>query len=165
MDWQFPPFPFGIEVRTSTLIFSAIVLGGVAWRTRSPLRGFVALAAWISAYEVLYSWTEVLLGRWGILNALSICALLGWVVLALWMGHRPSWPWLVVFIVLWMIWIALGFHANVHGGRPSFSLLQEVMNVATKSALAIAYLVGSPGIQKQHVEEVIDRDGGRVPVG
>jgi SAM-dependent methyltransferase len=143
--WQFPPLPLGLEVRTSTLLMSAVVFGLAAWRTRSPWRGFVVLAAWISAYELLHVGTKVVLGRWPVIYLIGTTGMLGWVLLALWMGHRPSWPWLLVFTLSWAAWIAAGFHANLRHD-PTFDPLQEAFNVVTKTALGLAYAFGSmPG--------------------
>jgi hypothetical protein len=140
--WQFPTLPLGLEIRTSTLVMAALVFGVVSWRTRSPWRGFVAQSAWISAYEILYVGTQVALGEVAPLWWFPASGMLGWVVLAAWMGHRPSRIWIAVFTALWIAWILAGFHANDHGLRPPFSVSQEVLNVATKTALGFAYLSG-----------------------
>jgi len=142
--WQFPSLPFGLEVRTSTLLMSLVVFALVSWRARSLWLGFVVLAAWISAYEVLYTATGAALGRWRFVDFLPTTGMLGWVLLSLWMGHRPSWPWLLLFALSWLVWIAAGFHANDHGLRPgpAISALQEALNVVTKTALGLAYALG-----------------------
>jgi hypothetical protein len=143
--WQFPNLPFGLEVRTTTLVMSVAVFSVVSWRTHSWWRGFVVLAAWISAYEVIYTSTGAALGRWRFVDFLPTTGMLGWVFLALWMGHRPNWTWLGIFAVSWVVWIAFGFHANDHGLRPgpAISPLNEILNIATKTALGLAYLFGS----------------------
>jgi hypothetical protein len=143
--WQFPSLPFGLEVRTTTLLMSAAIFAVISWRTRSLWRGFVVLAAWISAYEVIYTATGWLVGHWTFLDFLPTTGMLGWVLLALWMGHRPSWAWLILFAGCWVAWVVLGFNANAHALGPPFSPLQEISNIVTKTALGGAYLFSQWG--------------------
>ena len=137
---QFAQLPFGMGVRTTTLIMSAVVFGAVLWQTRRPGLAFTVLAAWISSYELVYVFTGFALQRWAFTYAIASTGGLGWVLLALVLGHRPQPAWLAVFAMGWLLWIVAGFHANDHAHI--VSALQEGLNVGTKTALGLAYAFG-----------------------
>ncbi len=120
---------------------AAVVFGVITWRTHNPGRGFVALAAWISFYQILFDRTQVLLGQHRVTQLAAAGGLLGWVILAFVLGHRPSLPGLVIFGLGWAVWIAAGFHANVHN-LPPYSAFDELINVLTKTALGLDYACG-----------------------
>ena len=140
-DWQFLPLPLGLQVRTSTLLTAAAIWAVVAWQTRNPWRGYVVVSAWIAVYELAYVFTGAALGRWRLLDAIPTTGMLGWVALAWTLGHRPASFWTLIFGLGWASWIAAGFHANDH--HQIASGLQEAFNVGTKTALGLAYLLGS----------------------
>lgn len=53
---------------------------------------------------------------------------------------RPSLEILAVVVLVWLVWIAFGFHANQHETPQTFSVLDEVLNVSAKTVWALAYL-------------------------
>ncbi|HXC77196.1 MAG TPA: hypothetical protein VNU19_09095 [Candidatus Acidoferrum sp.] len=134
--------PLAGPIRISTIVAALVIFGVVGIWRRRPLVGLVAMMAWISAFEILYNAAGVVvlhtpLGAF----AWEVAALLGWVVAADLLGIRPPWWALVPFLLLSVIWIVTGFHSNLPAR--SFSLRDEVLNEATKSALAAAYLIAS----------------------
>jgi hypothetical protein len=149
--------PLAGPIRTSTVIAALVIFGVVGiWRQR-PLIGLVAVIAWASAFEILYNAAGVVVWHWPLgAFAWQVAALLGWLIAADLLGIRPPWWALVPFVLLGATWILAGFHSNIPG-RP-LVLWDEVLNEATKSAIAVAYLVAAlrcPTARRRHRTESI----------
>jgi hypothetical protein len=56
-------------------------------------------------------------------------------------GIRPHPALLLIWLLVFLGWMAYGFHPN-HYGDPNFLIGQEIFNVLTKDGLAAIYLVG-----------------------
>lgn len=138
--WPWLYVPFG-HVRLSTAVLTGVVLAAVLLRTRRPHVAVVAIMAWLSGFEIIWQTGEYAFGRVPLSYELwFVAAVISWVALAHVLGIRPD-PWLTaVFAVTFAVWVALGFHSN-WPGQP-FSLRDEVLNEVSKTALALAYLLG-----------------------
>jgi hypothetical protein len=66
----------------------------------------------------------------------------GWVVAAYAAGIRPHPGLLGAWCLLFLGWIAIGFHPNLYDHPNQFSIAQEVINVATKDGLAAIFVIG-----------------------
>jgi hypothetical protein len=138
----FSPLPS--HPRWSTVVTAALVLVVVTWRTRRPLRGAVAVLAWLSLYEITWQACDVLTHR-GSLAAygwLSL-AVVAWPLLALQLGIRPHPLGLAVCAGGFAAWLALGFDYNWVGQPQPLKPLPEALNLLTKTSLGLAYLAGA----------------------
>ena len=78
-------------------------------------------------------------GPWNHTVGLTV-ALMAWPLLAYAQGIRPN-KWLILlFAATWLIWFLSGFQYNIKDAEP-FILLDEFLNVLTKTLLAGAYLL------------------------
>jgi hypothetical protein len=137
-------------IRVSTLVASIVILVVVLWHRRSPLIALVAVMAWASTYEILFSATGAIVHGWSLGGFVWLSAAVGgWVVLAFVVGVIPTWRWLLPFAVVWLIWILTGFNSNspTVAGTPGFparfSVVDEVINELSKSLLALAYVAAA----------------------
>jgi hypothetical protein len=111
---------------------------------RPDRKALLAAAAWLFGFEVPFQLTSLAEGRplpaWGfgpfILIALGVVS----VSVAWQHGVRPAVPLLVLAAVIWLAWVATGFHVNEHDLSTGFNSTGEAMNEAAKSAFALAYL-------------------------
>jgi hypothetical protein len=138
-------FPLGVRLSTWAALGAFLVLGV---RDR---RYWLAGAAWIGGFEVLYQATvtgQELIDNgfhpsvwWAPPVVFGVFALgVGFVVWAARHGARPSLPLLAAALGVWAIWIATGFHVNGHtltGLDPT----AEALNEGAKTLWALAYLV------------------------
>jgi hypothetical protein len=138
-------FPLGVRLSTWAALGAFLVLGV---RDR---RYWLAAAAWIGGFEVLYQATTTakeLIDNgfhptmwWAPVVVFGVFALgIGFVVWAGRHGARPSFPLLAAALLVWAVWIATGFHANGHtmiGLDPT----AEALNEGAKTLWALAYLV------------------------
>jgi len=137
-------------IRISTIV-AAVAMGAVIlWRMRSILLAVVTVFAWAAAYEGAFTALGTALHGWSAAYLLWLAAALaGWVILAAVMHVAPDRWFLIATLVVAIVWIATGFHANSPTGSGSggfdreFSLTDEVLNELTKTLLAAAYLVGA----------------------
>jgi uncharacterized membrane protein len=104
--------------------------------------------AWASAYEIIYGWTGTILQGWDAnKTAWMSAAVIGWVLLAHVKGARTEKILLATFTCAWILWILMGFYSNTT--LNTFNPVSEVLNVGTKTLLALAYLVGTLRDAKQ----------------
>ena len=134
-------------------------------------RYWLAAAAWIGGFEVLYQatvTTKDLIHNgfhpsvwWAPVVVFGVFLLgIGFVVYAGRHGARPSLQLLAAALFVWAVWIATGFHVNGHT-MTGFDPTAEALNEGAKTLWALAYLVplmrsGRAGAAKT---------GGRPPVG
>jgi hypothetical protein len=138
--WAYLPL-FG-TIRYTT-IFTAIVIAVIiSWRTHKLWLGPLTALAWASAYEIIYEWTGTIL-HGSDLNktAWMSAAVIAWVLLAYVKGARTDKILLGTFTCAWIIWISMGFYAN--NTMNMFDLASEILNVGTKTILALSYLFGT----------------------
>lgn len=138
-------FPLGVRLSTWAALGAFLVLGV---RDR---RYWLAAAAWIGGFEVLYQATNTtkdLIDKgfhpsvwWAPAVVFGVFVLgIAFVVWAARHGARPSLPLLAAAFAVWGIWIATGFHVNGHtltGLDPT----AEALNEGAKSLWALAYLI------------------------
>jgi hypothetical protein len=137
-------------IRISTVLAGMAILIVIIGRRRAPLTALIALMAWASAYEILYSATGTAIHGWSVSGFVWMTAAVGgWVVLSHVRGIVPDRRLVLLMAVAWGIWIVTGFNSNAPSvaGTPGFpkdfSVANEVLNELTKSLLGLAYLVGA----------------------
>ncbi|GAC1509558.1 MAG: hypothetical protein NVS1B3_11710 [Candidatus Dormibacteraceae bacterium] len=136
-------FPFLGPIRLSTVLAFIATLAILAWLRRSPLLALVAAMGWVSAFEIAYMGVATIYGRRDALHLFYLTfSMSGWVVAAYAAGIRPHPALLGAWGVLFLGWIAVGFHPNFVDRPNQFSLTQEVFNMATKDGLAAIFVVG-----------------------
>jgi len=130
-------------IRVSTVLMAVAILGVVWWRRRSPLIAIVAVMAWASAFEIVFSAIGSVVHGWPASPLVwLVAALAGWVILAAVLHVVPDWRLSVAAAAVGLVWIATGFAINVPGGS-SFSIAAEAFNEATKTLFGAAYLLGA----------------------
>jgi hypothetical protein len=136
-------FPFVGAIRLSTVLAFIATVAILTWFRRSLLFGLVAGMGWVSAFEILYQAFGTIYGRHDALHLFYLTfTMSGWVVAAYVVGIRPH-PWLLFgWSLLFLGWIASGFHPNLFDHPSEFSLTQELFNVATKDGLAAIFVIG-----------------------
>jgi hypothetical protein len=146
-----PPWiwlPLMGPIRISTVVAGLVMVVAIQWRRHAPSTALIALMAWASAYEILYSATGTAIHGWPAANFVWMAAAVGgWVVLAQVWGITPNRWLLLAFAVVWVLWVLTGFNSNAPSvaGTPgfpkAFSVSSEILNELTKTLLALAYLV------------------------
>lgn len=138
--WPWLYLPFG-HLRLSTFLgAAAIFLVVTAW-TRRPVIAAVAVMAWLSAFEIVWQTGQYAFGRTGASDEFwFVAAVVSWPLLAHVLGVRPDPWWAGAFAVTFLVWVTLGFHSN--WPTLPFSLRDEMLNEASKTALGVAYLLG-----------------------
>lgn len=135
-------------MRTSTLLTVLVFLGLGVFRDR---RFWLAGLIWLGGYEVAYQVTQTARelvssgfhprAWWVPVVVFGVEAVgLGLVLVAARKGLRPSLGVAALFAVLWVVWVATGFHANVRTGI-GFDPTTEALNEGTKTLWALAYLL------------------------
>jgi hypothetical protein len=136
-------FPLG-GVRLSTAVtFAVFVTLAIARADRRPL---LAAFAWLLGFEAAFQATALVVGHpFPLGRSESVFFLVLGTIVVVWTrrrGTRVYWPPLVAAGVLWVIWVATGFHTNFHTTHPAaFDPFAEVLNEVAKTLWAIAYLV------------------------
>lgn len=137
-------------IRISTVLAGLVIVVAIIWRRRAPLSALIALLAWASAYEILYSATGTAIHGWPAAGFVWMTAAVGgWVVLSQVRGIVPDWRLVLAMALVWGLWVATGFNSNAPSvaGTPGFpkdfSVASEILNELTKTLLALAYLVGA----------------------
>jgi hypothetical protein len=153
-------------IRISTVLAGLVMLVVIIWRRRAPLSALVAVMAWASAYEILYSATGTAIHGWPAANFVWMTAAVGgWVVLGQVVGIVPNRWLLLAMALVWVIWILSGFNSNapsvaVTRGFPNgFSDSSEILNELSKTLLALAYLMGALGSPKHATRTAVTLDG------
>jgi hypothetical protein len=135
-----------LGMRWTTLLMVLVILVVIGVGRRRPLVAVAAVGAWTGGFEVVYRFWDIVRWHewWGLHDLMwEAAALVAWVILAHALGVRPSAFWLTVTLLGFGIWITTGYTYNYVGQRYPFSVTAEIQNVATKTAWAIAYLVGA----------------------
>jgi hypothetical protein len=137
-------FPFVGAIRLSTVLAFIATLLIVAWFRRSLLVALVVAMGWVSAFEIIYQAVGTLYGRHDALHLFFLTfSMSGWVVAAYLAGVRPHPGLLAAWGVLFLGWLAIGFHPNLYDQPGHFSLADEAFNMATKEGLAAIFVIGS----------------------
>jgi hypothetical protein len=135
-------FPFVGAIRLSTVLAFIAIVVIVSWRRRSLLVGIVGGMAWVAAFEIVFQAFGTIFGKYDFNHLFYLTfTISGWVVAAHVAGIRPHPALLLVWLLVFVGWMAYGFHPN-HYGDPNFLIGQEIFNVLTKDGLAAIYLVG-----------------------
>ena len=131
-------FP-GVGIRTSTVAMGVLLVVIGALR-RQPLQGQLAALAWVFGFEIAWEIT----GYW--MSGGRLPGAPGWLpvgaaaIIMAWEAKvQIEWRWLAVTAVLWLIWVATGFHYNMQTDR-SIDWGSELVNEAAKTAWGLAYL-------------------------
>src|SRR5690348_5587145 len=136
-----------MTVRISTSVLIIVIAVVIGWWRRRPVLALTTIGAWIFLFEIPYHWTNVLLWRWDWKDAfLWTIGFGGWVVAGWYAGLRPNLGFVAVFCVLWIVWIATGFHYNNVSDK-KIDWLAEALNEGTKTCLGLAYLFGALRVQ------------------
>lgn len=143
MNWIESPW----GVRWSSLATLAVIVLVVSVVKRRPVLGAVAAMGWLIAFEIPYELTDMLvrhqpgahLTGW----AFWLLTVSGWIGWAWALGVRPDWRWVEISAVIFLGWIASGFQHNDPGQHSPVMIWPEVMNVGSKTALGIAFLLGA----------------------
>lgn len=134
-------FPFGVRLSTwlTVLVFMLVA----AWRSeQTPV---VAATAWLAGFEAAYQVAAMLLRTPSpvpLVGPISISLIVGapLVLVAMTMlGARPEPILLAGAAIVFVAWLAAGFHVNTD--TTIVSVQGEALNDASKTLLALAYLV------------------------
>jgi hypothetical protein len=120
----------------------ALVAFAVFAAYRRNWKPLFAAFAWMTGWEAAWQATNIALGHghplwlWGTYtlfvvgpaSTLLACRLM-----------TPSLFWATVLALLWIVWLATGFHSNNHT-LVGFNPLAEALNEAAKTAWALVYL-------------------------
>jgi hypothetical protein len=137
-------FPFVGPIRLSTVLAFIATLVILTWLRRSPLLALVAGMGWVSAFEIVYQAVGTIYGRHDALHLFDLTfSMSGWVVAAYVAGVRPHPAFLAGWSLLFLGWIAFGFHPNLFDHPGQFSVAQELFNMATKDGLAAIFVIGA----------------------
>jgi hypothetical protein len=149
--WIWSPLPG--SVRWSTVATGAVLFATVLWQTRRPVGAVAVTMAWLCGFEILYQATGAVVHRWSLGTlTLTVAGTGGWLLLAYLLGVRPNRALTVVVVAVWIIWIALGFESNmpdriIPGAATVWSWRDELLNVGTKTLLALALLTAAPSMR------------------
>ncbi len=144
-------FPLGVRLSTWVALVVFLVLGV---RDR---RYWLAAAAWIGGFEVLYqasNTTKELIDKgfhpstwWAPVVVFGVFLLgIAFIVYAGRHGARPAFPLLGAALIVWVTWIATGFHVNGHT-TTGLDPAAEALNEGAKTLWALAYLLPLMGIR------------------
>lgn len=136
------------SIRISTLLTALVVFIYVLARTRSFFIAFVSTMAWASLYEVIFVITDSIIYNMSWSHTFWIViALMAYPILAHTQGIRPNRLLLLIFSLTWIIWVLFGFNYNSHN-NPTFIPQNEMLNVLSKTILALAYAFSEFTIKK-----------------
>jgi SAM-dependent methyltransferase len=136
-------FPFIGAIRISTVVAFLATVVILAMFRRSLLVGVIGGMAWVSAFEIVFQVVGASQGHVTWLHVFYLTfSLSGWVVAAHLAGIRPHPALLVAWGLVFLAWIAFGFHPNRYLDHGPISAGQEIFNVLTKDGLAVIYVIG-----------------------
>jgi hypothetical protein len=128
-----------VGIRTSTLLLAVILFAVGLLVRRSLVQAVLAPLAWLLGWE----------SAWGVTTHFFVpgagpLGLVWWIgapaiALAYVTGVRVEWRWLALTAVLWVVWLATGWHYNVIT-NPHVDWLGEALNESAKTAWGLAYL-------------------------
>jgi len=132
-------FPFGARL-TTWLAATVFLVVAVRQRRWEPL---LAGVAWMWSFEIAFQAVSLATGKLPvgpdgpIFYIVVGCPLVAWIVHR---GIRPN-PWVsAAALLVFVIWIASGFHVNGHT-MTGFSPAAEALNEGAKTLWAAAWLV------------------------
>lgn len=136
-------FPFIGAIRISTVLAFVATVVILTWVRRSILVAVIGGMAWVSAFEIVFQLVGAIEGHvtWLHLFYLTF-SLSGWVVAAHVAGIRPHPALLLGWGLVFLAWVAFGFHPNRYLDHGQISAGQEIFNVLTKDGLAAIYVIG-----------------------
>ncbi len=137
--------PWG--VRWSSLAMLAAILVVVTLARRRPLLALAAAMGWLVSFEVIYEATDIAvhhrldahLTSWGF----WLLTVAGWPFFAHALGIRPNLRWVFLSAAIFALWIQQGFWYNWPGQPGPVQWEYELLNVGSKTALGVAYLLGA----------------------
>lgn len=135
-------FPLGVRLSTWLLVFAFASLAA----SRSDRRPLLACGAWLAGFEGVYQIVWLIVkapASVPVVGPNSISLLVGMPIVALVLtatGARPDRRLFVAALVVFAVWVGVGFPVNTGLGAP-VHVLAEVLNEATKILWAVAYLL------------------------
>ena len=129
-------------VRSSTWGTAVVFAVVCAYRRDWKVMGYCA--AWLTGFEAAYQLTSLVMGTNMFPLAAPVLMLPGVIIVpiaALRYDVKPSLPAMGLVAAVWVVWIALGFHANQHERPTVFDPLAEALNESAKTLWAAAYLL------------------------
>jgi hypothetical protein len=130
-------------IRVSTVVAAVVLLVIISIKRRDPALGLVTTLAWASTFEILSNAVGTIGFGWAVRDFLWMSAALsGWVILAGVLGVWPDLRISLAFAITLAAWVATGYEPN-RPGDSNFNVLSEILNEASKTLLALAYLLGA----------------------
>jgi len=129
-------------IRTSTWATAAVFAVLCAYRQDWKVMGYCAV--WLTGFEVAYQLTALVMGTNMFPLAAPVLMVPGLIIVPIATfryGVKPSLPTMGLVAAVWIVWIALGFHANQHERPSVFDPLTEALNEGAKTLWAAAYLL------------------------
>jgi hypothetical protein len=136
------------SIRISTLLTALVAFVYVLVRTRSFFIAFLSTMVWASLYEIIFVITDSIIHNmpWS-RTFWIVIALMAYPILAHTQGIRPNRLLLLIFSLTWIIWVLSGFNYNIYN-NPTFIPQNELLNVLSKTILALAYALSEFTIKK-----------------
>lgn len=132
-------FPLGVRLSTWLTGLAFVSFAAVYRDKRVVLAGW----AWLTGFEAAFQTTALILGHplpKGIDGPIFYVVLgLITVPFSLRFWTRPSRRLMLGVAVIWVVWLATGFHVNEHS-MAGFNPLAEALNEGAKTLWAAAYL-------------------------
>src|SRR3954451_8727524 len=130
-------FPLGVRLSTWIGLATFITLAGI-FRDR---RFLIAALVWMTGFEVLYDITSLAAApsHWRLNVFFLVCSLFT----VFWFRDatpKPDMRLMVLVAVIWVVWVATGFHVNSHG-MGGFEPSTEALNEGAKTLWALAYII------------------------
>ena len=132
-------FPFGVRLSTLLTGLAFVSFAAVYRDKRVVLAGW----AWLTGFEAAFQATALIIGHplpFGI-DGPIFYVVLGAITVpfSLRFWTRPSLRLMLGVAAIWVIWLATGFHVNLHHMH-GFSPFAEALNESAKTLWAVAYL-------------------------
>ena len=135
--------PWG--VRWSSLAMLALIVLVVTAARRRPFLALVTAMGWLVAFEIVYEGADAAVHhKSSVAWAFWLLTVAAWPLLAHFMGVRPHLRWVLLSAAIFALWIQQGFWYNWPGqGSKPINWWYEALNVGSKTALGVAYLLGA----------------------